>query len=53
VIDALSPLGITEYVHNPSLVDHCEGESAIGNNPQPEITTFRGEAFDLLELGKC
>lgn len=34
---AMNDLGVYEYVHEPSLVSHVEGPSAIGNKKQPPI----------------
>lgn len=50
VVTALTNAGYKEYVHNPTLVMHREGRSAIGLLPHPPATSFRGEEFDCLEL---
>lgn len=50
VADMLAEIGIVEYVHAPSLLDHVGGPSVIGNRPQPAIATFAGEDFDVLTL---
>lgn len=50
VVDSLRPLGIREYVHNPSLVQHTGTMSTLGNGPHPLAESFKGEGFDLLEL---
>jgi hypothetical protein len=39
-----------EYVHNPSLVQHIGLKSSMGNKSHPQAQSFRGEAFDALEL---
>jgi len=52
VLDCLSAAGYKEYVHWPSLVQHTGELSTIGNTPQPQATSFRGEDFDALDLLK-
>lgn len=43
-------IGWTEYVHNPSLVQHTGHTSTVRNKRQLEAVTFKGEQFDLTEL---
>lgn len=56
VVTALAPKhrqpgGVfTEFIHNPSLVQHIGDKSAIGNHNQPKAMTFPGEEFDALSL---
>jgi hypothetical protein len=51
---ALSLVGIKEYVHNPSLVQHT-GEliSTAGSNRQLLSDCFMGEDYDAKELLQC
>ena len=49
VSNAYTKLGIKEYVHNPSLVQHT-GLKSTFNRPQPLAMSFRGEDFDALSL---
>lgn len=51
VVTALSQKsGISEYVHNPSLVQHIGDISAIGNANHAKADSFKGENFDAIEL---
>lgn len=50
VVTAMNNVGWKEYVHYPSLLQHTGEVSAIGNNPQPQATSFRGEDYDALQL---
>lgn len=56
VVTALAPThkqpgGVfTEFIHNPSLVQHIGDKSSLGNHNQPKAATFPGEAFDALSL---
>lgn len=49
VSDTLRPLGWTEFVHHPSLVQHIGEESTIGNLPDRRSPSFAGEQFDPLQ----
>lgn len=40
----------TEYMHNPSLVQHLGHISTLGNHNQPQAKTFPGEEFDCMTL---
>jgi hypothetical protein len=42
----------TEYVHNPSLVQHVGRETTLGNARHPDAKTFPGEDFDARSLLK-
>ncbi len=50
VVNAMNLAGWSEYVHNPSLVQHTGVISTIGNQPHPEAESFMGEEYDLLSL---
>lgn len=50
IVESMKRLGFTEYVHDPSLVQHTGDASVMGNNPHPKSPSFRGEDFDLLCL---
>ncbi len=51
VVEAMNAAGYREYVHGPSLVQHLGGETSIEGNPRHDLArTFRGEAFDAMEL---
>lgn len=52
IIDTLKKIGIREYVHNPSLVQHTGLESSMGNKRHQLAISFRGEEFDALNLCK-
>lgn len=50
VINVLKKLGWTEYVHNPSLVQHTGLLSSMGNRRHPLAPSFPGEDFDATTL---
>ena len=50
VVTAMNKAGWKEYVHNPSLVQHCGDVSTLRGLVHKQSTTFRGESFDALEL---
>lgn len=50
IVDSLKPLGIKEYVHNPSLTYHTGQVSAMDNPPHAQTASFVGESFDALTL---
>ncbi len=50
IVTALKKCGISEYVHNPTLVQHTGLQSSMGNRPHLQAISFRGEDFDALEL---
>jgi hypothetical protein len=51
IVRCLGNLGIREYVHSPTLVQHIGKVSTIGNMPPPrEADFFMGEGFSALEL---
>lgn len=50
VVETLEAVGYSEYVHNPSLIQHTGLRSATGNPRHPLSPSFRGEDFDLLTL---
>lgn len=50
VVETMNLMGYTEYVHNPSLVQHVGLRSSSGNPRHPQSPSFRGEEFDLLTL---
>lgn len=50
VVDAMNRAGWTEYVHNPSLLQHTGHHTTCGNLPHLQATSFRGESFDALQL---
>jgi len=54
VREAMENAGITEWIHNPSLLYHlgAMGKTSIANNKkkQPLITSFPGEDFNLLDI---
>ena len=43
---------MTEYVHQPSLVQHTGDRGTLGNPRHPQARTFPGEGFDALTLLK-
>lgn len=47
---AMRHAGYSEYCHSPSLVQHIGTTSSMGNDPQPEAQSFRGENFDCMSI---
>lgn len=50
IVESMTQLGITEYVHNPSLVQHTGVQSTMIGMPHPLAPSFPGETFDALSL---
>lgn len=50
ISESLRQEGWTEYVHNPSLVQHTGLISSMGNGEHLLANSFMGEDFDLLSL---
>jgi hypothetical protein len=50
IVTALAEVGIKEYVHCPSLVQHTGKVSVMGNKPHLLSNNFLGESFDALKL---
>ena len=50
IVTAMKKAGWSEYVHNPSLVQHTGDVSAMRNAPHLKAESFRGENFDALTL---
>lgn len=50
VVESMRKAGWTEYVHNPSIIQHLGFKSSTGNPKQPQAVSFKGEDFDLLSL---
>jgi hypothetical protein len=50
IVNAMNLAGWSEYVHDPSLVQHTGVLSTVGNQPHPEAESFPGETFDALHL---
>lgn len=50
IINAMQKEGWTEYVHNPSLIQHIGDQSSMGNRKHPKAGSFLGEQFDLRNL---
>lgn len=50
ISSAFKKEGWTEYVHNPSLVQHIGLESSMGNKSHPLAPSFRGEEYDARNL---
>lgn len=53
IVDSLKKIGIKEYAHNPSLVQHTGLESSMGNKRHQLAISFRGEEYDALSLCKA
>ena len=47
ISDSFRKAGWTEYVHNPSLVQHIGDESAIGHKKHPLAEDWMGEEWDV------
>jgi hypothetical protein len=52
ILLSMREAGWSEYVHNPSLVQHVGTVSSMGNPEYPPSPSFRGESFDAMELTK-
>jgi len=52
IVTAFKKAGWSEWVHQPSLVQHTGNESSMGNKKHPEAATFRGEDFDARSLSE-
>lgn len=50
VLEAMKQAGMTEYVHNPSLIQHLGDQSSVGNMPHLKAVSFQGEDFDATSL---
>lgn len=50
IVDSMRKAGFTEYVHNPSLVQHTGLVSSMGNSRHDLATSWRGEEFDAMQL---
>jgi hypothetical protein len=50
IIASVKQQGGKELVHNPSLVQHQEGVSTIGNDYQSYATSFRGVEWDAMSM---
>lgn len=46
VVTAMNAAGWREMIHSPSLLQHQEGSSSMGNKTWPPAKTFPGEEFD-------
>lgn len=52
IVTTMKKIGYTEYVHNPSLVQHIGTISTMGHKVHPYTPSFRGEDFDAMSLFK-
>ena len=52
IVEAMNQAGYTEYVHNPSLLQHTGEESSMGNAKHAKALSYRGDDFDLMTLLK-
>lgn len=50
IVTSMRKAGYSEYVHNPSLVQHFGEVSSMGNRRHPMANTFPGEDIDIREL---
>lgn len=50
ISEVIRDLKITEYVHDPSLVQHIGTISSVNHPTYPACWTFLGESFDALNL---
>ena len=48
IVDAMKISGWSEYIHNPSLVQHIGTQSSMGNKRHPTAKSFPGSAFDAM-----
>jgi len=51
-INAFKSLGWTEYVHNPSLLQHADVPSTLGHDDHEPCVSFPGEDWDAMQLLK-
>lgn len=52
ILEAMKQEGWSEYIHNPSLLQHQCEPSSLGNNYLTPIDSFPGERFNAMELLK-
>jgi hypothetical protein len=52
IVEAMNQAGYSEYVHNPSLLQHTGEESSMGNAKHAKALSYRGDDFDLMTLLK-
>lgn len=52
IVEAMNQAGYTEYVHNPSLLQHIGHESSMDNARHADAKSYPGNDFDLLTLLK-
>ena len=53
IVSTANLIGVKEYVHTPSLVDHTGHDcSTMGHKIKARASTFRGEDFDCLTITK-
>lgn len=50
VVTAMKRTGYTEWVHDPTLLQHTGEVSSMGNVRHPTADSWRGEGFDATEL---
>lgn len=50
IVTAMTRVGWTEYVHNPSLVQHTGLFSSMNNKPHKLAVSFPGEDYNALDL---
>lgn len=50
IVEAMNKQGWTEYVHNPSLVQHTGSISTLSNPRHLPALSFMGEEFDCMSL---
>lgn len=56
VSQSLKKLGFTEFIHNPSLIQHTGKVSSMGSDRHPMSSCFLGENYDALNFlnkSKC
>ena len=50
IVEAMKQAGWSEYVHNPSLVQHTGDVSSMGKKRHAKAISFRGENFNAEEM---
>lgn len=50
IVESMKKAGWTEFVHNPSLVQHTGRVSSMGNSPHAKAVSFKGVEFDAEDL---
>jgi len=50
ISQSMKKKGLTEHIHNPSLIQHTGLKSSMGSDKHPLSTCFRGEEYDAMRF---